>query len=243
MDDDLEFIQRLGETLERVSHNLDEESRQAKALSQHIASFDKAVATLDTIRTALASFGQSASRIDAEITALSGSLNAFSKASDSHIKAFEHTIEQAHDAATAMDRATRRQITTVVLIWVGIVALIVALVGGFAFYEGKSTGLDIGQAQASAQSFEQGRQQGITEGTTQANKDIREAALWAKTPNGQRALAMDRNDDLNAVLQCSRPGWEKQKQKDGTFMCYPWAKDHEKPDDAQQYGWAIPANP
>ena len=125
--------------------------------------------------------------------------------------------ETALEASQAALQASRTQIRSS-LLWAGLGALGVLLVAsGLAFYLGHSSGWDQGQAAGYASA-----------------RDETAAASWANTPNGQRALALDRLGSLNLVVSCSRPGWRIENQKNGR-VCFAGNTP-----DGKVSGWFIP---
>ena len=104
------------------------------------------------------------------------------------------------------------------LLWTGLTALGVVLAGcTAAFYLGQSSGWDQGQAAGYASS-----------------RNETAAAAWANTPNGQRALALDRLGSLNKLVACSEAGWRIEKRKEGR-ACFV-----DKAPDGSLNGWLIP---
>ena len=104
------------------------------------------------------------------------------------------------------------------LLWTGLAALSVLLLASvLAFYAGQSSGWDQGHAAGYASAIS-------------SNAD----ASWANTPNGQRALALDRLGSLSLVVACSQPGWRVSVQK-GDRVCFV-----DKAPDGKLYGWIIP---
>ena len=124
---------------------------------------------------------------------------------------------QAMAASQNALEASRAQVRTSVL-WTAAVALgvvLVAFVGGFRI--GQGTGWDQGHAAGYASAISN-------------NAD----ASWANTPNGQRALALDRQGSLAKLVECSQPGWRVSVQK-GDRICFV-----DKAPDGKLYGWGIP---
>ena len=104
------------------------------------------------------------------------------------------------------------------MLWAAAVALgvvLVAFVGGFRV--GQSAGWDEGHAAGYASAISN-------------NAD----ASWANTPNGQRALALDRQGSIAKLVECSQPGWRITPQK-GDRVCFV-----DKAPDGKLYGWVIP---
>lgn len=65
-------------------------------------------------------------------------------------------------------------------------------------------------------------------------KDDKIRSEWANTQSGKKAYKLDENGDLMAIIECSRDGWGRAKNKDGAQICIPApAKDG-------HYGWKIP---
>ena len=125
--------------------------------------------------------------------------------------------QTALEASQAALQASRTQIRSS-LLWAGLGALGVLLVAsGLAFYLGHSSGWDQGQAAGYASA-----------------RDETAAASWANTPNGQRALALDRLGSLNLVVSCSRPGWTIEERK-GSRVCFV-----KNAPDGTLNGWFIP---
>ena len=118
--------------------------------------------------------------------------------------------ENALEASQAQIRSS--------LIWAALIALgvvLVAFVGGFRV--GQSAGWDEGHAAGYASAISN-------------NAD----ASWANTPNGQRALALDRQGSLAKLVECSQPGWRVSVQK-GDRICFV-----DRAPDGKLYGWGIP---
>ena len=104
------------------------------------------------------------------------------------------------------------------LLWTGLGAMGVVLV---AFVAGQRSGQSTG--------WDQGHAAGYDTAHNEAN-----AASWANTPNGQRALALDRQGSLAKLVECSQPGWRVSVQK-GDRVCFV-----DKAPDGKLYGWVIP---
>ena len=104
------------------------------------------------------------------------------------------------------------------LLWSGLAAssaLLVACAG--MFYLGQASGWDQGEAAGYASS-----------------RNEAAAAAWANTPNGQRALALDRLGSLNKLAACFEAGWRIEKRKEGR-ACFV-----DKAPDGSLNGWLIP---
>lgn len=126
-------------------------------------------------------------------------------AAGSAIQAAQHAEATAHAGA--------RQTAS----WAVLGALAGILVaGGAGYWLGHDSGQEIGRAEAYKTAM-----------------DEKAAASWANTPTGQLALALDKNGDLSALLNCSKPGWKPTVQN-GRRVCFP----HLAPDG--QYGWLLP---
>jgi hypothetical protein len=66
-------------------------------------------------------------------------------------------------------------------------------------------------------------------------KDDKIRSEWANTPTGKKAYIMDKNNDLTAIIECSRDGWNKEKNKDKNIaICFPYKSKE------GQYGWIMP---
>ena len=104
------------------------------------------------------------------------------------------------------------------LLWTGLGALGIVLV---AFMAGQHFGQSSG--------WEEGHAAGYASAISN-NAD----ASWANTPNGQRALALDRQGSLAKLVECSQPGWRITPQK-GDRVCFV-----DKAPDGKLYGWVIP---
>ena len=104
------------------------------------------------------------------------------------------------------------------LLWTGLGALGVVLV---AFTAGQRSGQSSG--------WDQGHAAGYASAIA-SNAD----ASWANTPNGQRALALDRQGSLAKLVECSQPGWRVSVQK-GDRLCFV-----DRAPDGKLYGWTIP---
>jgi hypothetical protein len=129
------------------------------------------------------------------------------------LKASQTALQASQNALQASKTQIRSS-----LLWTGFGALAVLLVASaLAFYFGHSSGWD----------------QGHAAGYTSA-RDEAAAASWANTPNGQRALALDRLGSLNLVTACSEPGWRIEKQKDRR-VCFAGSTP-----DGKISGWFIP---
>jgi hypothetical protein len=77
-----------------------------------------------------------------------------------------------------------------------------------------------------------------TQGLDHAMNELKDEKIrseWANTPTGKKAYIMDKNNDLTAIIECSRDGWYKEKNKDKNIvMCFP----HKSKEG--QYGWIMP---
>ncbi len=94
---------------------------------------------------------------------------------------------------------------------------VLLLASVLAFYAGQSSGWQEGHAAGYASAISN-------------NAD----ASWANTPNGQRALALDRQGSLDKLVNCTQPGWRITTQK-GDRVCFV-----DKAPDGKLYGWSIP---
>ena len=138
---------------------------------------------------------------------------AQTKAATKALQAARTVLGASQNALQASQTQIRTQ-----LLWTGLGALgvvLVAFVGGFRF--GQSSGWDEGHAAGYASAIA-------------SNAD----ASWANTPNGQRALALDRLGSLAKLVECSQPGWRVSVQK-GDRVCFV-----DKAPDGKLYGWIIP---
>lgn len=236
MDEDYAFIEKLAQTLEQVLAQIDEGRRQSALLGQHITQFDSAAASLDNINQSMQFFISNAQNVVAGMNGLSDTLNRYDRATKSHALVFDTAADRAVKAAAELEETTKKK-QKQSLIWVGGVVMVVALIiGAISYFEGKSAGAAIGQAATNAREYEEGRAQGFKEGQITEKKtalDIATAASWANTPNGYRAYLMDKSGDLNAILECSRPGWSKETKPGGDVICYP--------NSAKEglYGWVV----
>ncbi len=151
-------------------------------------------------------------------------LKAAEEGHKTHDAAQEQATAKALQAAqTALQasqtalQASRTQISSS-LLWAGFGALAMLLVASaLAFYFGHSSGWGQGHAAGYASA-----------------RDEAAAASWANTPNGQRALALDRLGSLNLVIACSEPGWRIEKQKNSR-VCFAGSTL-----DGKISGWFIP---
>jgi hypothetical protein len=135
-------------------------------------------------------------------------------------QAAAQALQAAQTALAASQNALQASKTEIrsSLLWTGFGALGVLLAAsGLAFYLGQSSGWD----------------QGHAAGYVSA-RDETAAASWANTPNGQRALALDRLGSLSLVVACSEPGWRIEKQKNGR-VCFAGGTP-----DGKISGWFIP---
>jgi hypothetical protein len=139
---------------------------------------------------------------------------------DAQTKAATETLQAARAALGASQNAleaSQAQIRSS-LLWTGLAALSVLLLASvLAFYAGQSSGWDQGHAAGYASA-----------------RDETAAASWANTPNGQRALALDRLGSLNKLVACSEAGWKIEKRKESR-VCFA-----EKAPDGTLTGWLIP---
>ena len=138
---------------------------------------------------------------------------AQSKAATEILQAARGVLGASENALEASQAQIRSSLIWAVLIALGVV--LVAFVGGFRV--GQSAGWDEGHAAGYASAISN-------------NAD----ASWANTPNGQRALALDRQGSLAKLVECSQPGWRITPQK-GDRVCFV-----DKAPDGKLYGWAIP---
>jgi hypothetical protein len=135
-------------------------------------------------------------------------------------QATAQALQAAQTALAASQNALQASKTEIrsSLLWTGLAALGVLLAAsGGAFYLGEASGWD----------------QGHAAGYATAHNEA-EAASWANTPNGQRALALDRLGSLNLIVACSEPGWRIEKQKAGR-VCFAGSTP-----DGKISGWFIP---
>jgi hypothetical protein len=139
---------------------------------------------------------------------------------DAQARAAKESLQAARAALGASQNALEASQTQIrsSMLWAALVALGVVLVG-FAggFRIGQSSGWDEGHAAGYASAISN-------------NAD----ASWANTPNGQRALALDRAGSLGKLVECSQPGWRITAQK-GDRVCFV-----DKAPDGKLYGWTIP---
>lgn len=94
--------------------------------------------------------------------------------------------------------------------WIGGTMIASLLVVLASFWSGHSAGVDAGKAEAVM------------------------GAAWMTTPAGQAAFALSKTADMVALAECSQPGWEKEKQKNGKVLCVPYAKSK-----TEHRGWFI----
>jgi len=139
---------------------------------------------------------------------------------EAQTKAATETLQAARAALGASQnalQASQAQIRSS-LLWTGLAALSVLLLASMlAFYAGQSSGWHEGHAAGYASAISN-------------NAD----ASWANTPNGQRALALDRQGSLAKLVECSQPGWKLVTQK-GDRVCFV-----DKAPDGKLYGWTLP---
>ena len=138
---------------------------------------------------------------------------AQAKAATEILQAARGVLGASENALEASQAQIRSSLIWAVLIALGVV--LVAFVGGFRV--GQSAGWDEGHAAGYASAISN-------------NAD----ASWANTPNGQRALALDRQGSLAKLVECSQPGWRVATQK-GDRVCF---VDHAP--DGKLYGWTLP---
>ena len=138
---------------------------------------------------------------------------AQAKAATEILQAARGVLGASENALEASQAQIRSSLIWAVLIALGVV--LVAFVGGFRV--GQSAGWDEGHAAGYASAISN-------------NAD----ASWANTPNGQRALALDRQGSLAKLVECSQPGWRITPQK-GDRVCFV-----DKAPDGKLYGWVIP---
>ncbi|QBL95666.1 hypothetical protein KSAC_34870 (plasmid) [Komagataeibacter saccharivorans] len=236
MDEDYAFIEKLAQTLEQVLAQIDEGRQQNILLGQHIVQFDRAAASLESMKKTVDFFNANTRNVVAGMNGLSDTLSRYDNATKTHALVFDNAADRAVKAAAALEETTQKK-QKQSLIWVGGMVMVVALIiGAISYFEGKSVGAAMGQEAINAREYEDGRVQGFKEGQMSGKKealDIATAASWANTPNGYRAYLMDKSGDLNSILECSRPGWTKETQPGGNVMCYPRsAKDG-------LYGWVV----
>lgn len=139
---------------------------------------------------------------------------------EAQAKAATEILYAARQAAGASQEALQASQTEIriSLLWTGLAALSVLLLASVvAFYAGQSSGWHEGHAAGYASAISN-------------NAD----ASWANTPNGQRALALDRQGSLAKLVECSQPGWRITPQK-GERVCFV-----DKAPDGKLYGWVIP---
>ena len=138
---------------------------------------------------------------------------AQAKAANEILQAARGVLGASENALEASQAQIRSSLIWAVLIALGVV--LVAFVGGFRV--GQSAGWGEGHAAGYASAISN-------------NAD----ASWANTPNGQRALALDRQGSLAKLVECSQPGWRITPQK-GDRVCFV-----DKAPDGKLYGWVIP---
>ncbi len=160
---------------------------------------------------------QAVNRLGATLQATEQRQKAHAEAQAKAANEILYAARQAAGASQDALQASQAQIRTSAL-WIGLAALgvvLVAFAGGFRI--GQGTGWD------------QGHAAGYDTAHSEAN-----AASWANTPNGQRALALDRQGSLAKLVECSQPGWRITPQK-GDRVCFV-----DKAPDGKLYGWVIP---
>ena len=74
-----------------------------------------------------------------------------------------------------------------------------------------------------------GYNEGVGVGYSEA-KDEKAAAAWANTPQGKQAYELAKSTDIDALVNCSRPGWHIKK---GVCIVGPTS-------DKETYGWSVP---
>ena len=74
-----------------------------------------------------------------------------------------------------------------------------------------------------------GYNEGVGVGYSEA-KDEKAAAAWANTPQGKQAYELAKSTDIDALANCSRPGWHIKK---GVCIVGPTS-------DKETYGWSVP---
>ena len=139
---------------------------------------------------------------------------------DAQARAATEILQAARGALGASENALEaaKARAGINLLWTGLGALGVVLV---AFVAGQRSGQSSG--------WDQGHAAGYASAIA-SNAD----ASWANTPNGQRALALDRQGSLAKLVECSQPGWRIATQK-GDRICF---VDHAP--DGKLYGWTLP---
>jgi len=139
---------------------------------------------------------------------------------EAQAKAATEILQAVRGALGASENAleaSQAQIRTSAF-WIGLAALglvLVAFAGGFRVGQGSG--------------WKEGHAAGYDTAHSEAN-----AASWANTPNGQRALALDRQGSLSKLVECSQPGWRIATQK-GDRVCFV-----DRAPDGKLYGWTIP---
>jgi hypothetical protein len=74
-----------------------------------------------------------------------------------------------------------------------------------------------------------GYNEGVGVGYSEA-KDEKAAAAWANTPQGKQAYELAKSTDIDALANCSRPGWHIKKG-----VCIVGQTS-----DKETYGWSVP---
>ena len=174
----------------------------------------------DEVELGIQAFQHVALAVDRFGTTLATTEQRHAAIAASQNQAASKVLQAADMALTASQNALQAAKTEIrsSLLWTGLTGLGVVLAGCTgAFYLGQSSGWDQGQATGYASS-----------------RNEAAAAAWANTPNGQRALALDRLGSLNKLATCSEAGWAVQKVKDGR-ACFV-----AKAPDGQSFGWLIP---
>jgi hypothetical protein len=77
--------------------------------------------------------------------------------------------------------------------------------------------------------YNSGKDAGNAFGYAQARDEIA-AATWANTPNGKMAYRLAKAGSLEYLLNCNRPGWQKEN---GVCYVYPLKE-------GKTYGWHLP---
>lgn len=115
--------------------------------------------------------------------------------------------------------------------WIGGTVIVSLLAITIAFWSGHIAGKEAGKAEAVTGAAWMTTSAG--QAALEAYRKSPEMAEWANSKAAKAAFSLS-DTDLAALAECNKPGWKKEKLKDGEVLCVPYAKNKN-----ELHGWYI----